>query len=65
MKPKDTIPNVAILLQVHQLNLQKEYREAKKHTEYVLCFNILGIALHIIIVIAVITTVVAAIVLLH
>jgi hypothetical protein len=38
------------------MNLQKRHTRAKKHSEYVLCFNILGIALHVIMVVAVIVT---------
>ena len=41
------------------MNLQKRYKKAKKHSEYVLCFNILGIVLHVIIALAVIATGVA------
>ena len=38
------------------MNLQKRYTRAKKHSEYVLCFNILGIVLHVIMMVAVIVT---------
>ena len=40
---------------MHRLNLKKNYREAKKHSEYVLCFNILGIVLHVLLMVAAIT----------
>ena len=36
------------------MNLQKRYTKAKKHSEYVLCFNILGIAFHVIMMLVVI-----------
>lgn len=47
------------------MNLQKKYREARKHSEYVMCFNVLGIVLHIMLMLgAIITGVVVAAVIL-
>ena len=53
-------------MQVHQLNLQKRHREAKKHSEYVLCFNALAIVLHVILMLAaIISAVVVAVIILQ
>ena len=41
---------------------QKKYREAKKLSEYVLCFNILGIVLHVVLMLAAIVTAVVVLV---
>lgn len=38
------------------MNLQKKYKKARKHSEYVLCFNILGIVLHVVVMVAAIVT---------
>ena len=45
------------------MNVQKRYREASKHSEYVMCFNILGLVLHIVLVLAAIITAVVVVVL--
>ena len=47
------------------MNLEQRFSKAKKHSEYVLCFNILGLVLHVIMMLGVITTaIVLAVVLL-
>ena len=46
----------SLSIQVHQMNFQKKYKKAKRHSEYVLCFNILGIVLHVAMMLAAIVT---------
>lgn len=43
-------------LQVQKDNRDKRYNDAKRHSEYVVCFNITGAILHVLLVLAVIAT---------
>jgi len=45
-----------LYLQVQKDNREKRYKDAKKHSEYVVCFNITGVILHVLLVLAVIAT---------
>ena len=51
-----TRPHIILNSQVHQKNLQRSYQEAKKYSEYVLCFNILGIVIHVLLMLVAILT---------
>ena len=43
-------------MQVQKDNREKRYKDAKRHSEYVVCFNITGVILHVLLVLAVIAT---------